>query len=358
MAKKDYYESLGISKSASKDEIKKAYRKLAKEFHPDKNKSAEAEQRFKEIQEAYDILSDEQKRSAYDQYGFAGTQSYNSNNFGGFSQGGFSGDFGDLGDIFGNLFGGSFSGFGGSSNRRSEMQGRDLEYTLKIEFLESVFGIEKEIEYSREIRCTKCSGSGAKDGKTKTCPKCSGSGRVRRVQNTFFGSMQVESECPECRGLGKIISEKCTQCKGAGVTNLKEKFKVKIPQGIPDGVTLRFSGRGDAGRNGGGFGDLYLTVEVKPHKRLEKKGDDIYFDLEVDVVTAVLGGEVQIPTVHGDVWLKIPQGTQQGKVLRLKEKGSPRFRGGGNGDQYIKIILKVPTNLSGEERKKWENLKK
>ena len=363
MAKKDYYESLGVSKSASKEEIKKAYRKLAKEYHPDKNKESGAEDKFKEIQEAYDVLSDEQKRTAYDQYGFAGSQAYSSGGgfggAGGANFNGFSSDFGDLGDLLGGFFGGSFSGFGGSSRGSSNRvgKGEDLEYILKLEFNESIFGGEKEIEYNRKVKCSVCKGSGAKNNKKKTCQTCGGSGQVRRVQNTIFGSMQVVNTCPECNGSGEIIQEKCEKCKGSGVENIKDKFKVQIPKGIPDGVTLRFSGRGNAGSNGGEYGDLFLTIEVKPHPILERRGDDIYMDKDIEIVTAVLGGEVKIPTVHGEVMMKVPEGTQSGKVLRLKGKGGPKFRGNGNGDQYIRLKLKTPTKLSKEEKKAWENLR-
>lgn len=363
MSKRDYYEVLGLSKSSSKDEIKKAYRKLAKKYHPDKNKENGAEDRFKEIQEAYDVLSDDQKRSAYDQYGFAGAQSFSSGGgYSGFNGGNFSGfssDFGDLGDLLGNFFGGSFSGFGGAtrSNSQQTSRGSDLEYSVKIEFEEAIFGAEKEIVYERDLKCEVCSGSGSKDGKMKTCSTCGGSGQVRKVQNTIFGSMQVVATCSECGGKGKLISERCSSCGGKGVKRQKDKFQIKIPQGMPDGVTLKFSGRGNWGHNSGMPGDLYVNIEVKPHKILERRGDDIYMDLDVDLVTAVLGGEVKVPTVHGDVFMKIPSGTQSGKVLRLKEKGGPRFRGNGYGDQYVRIILITPTKLTKETKKIWETLR-
>lgn len=361
MAKKDYYEVLGVSKSASKEEIKKSYRKLAKEFHPDKNKAEGAETRFKEVQEAYDILSDEQKKSAYDQYGFAGTQAYSSGggfsgfNGSNFGSAGFSSEFGDLGDLLGNFFGGSFGG--ASSRSKSNSRGSDLEATIQIDFMEAVFGGEKELEYSRDVECHVCSGSGSKDGKSKVCPICGGSGQVRKVQNTFFGSMQVVSTCSECGGSGKVISEKCSNCKGTGIERIKDKLKVKIPKGIPDGVTLRFAEKGSAGKLGGGYGDLFLTFEIKQHKVLERRGDDIYMDQEIDVVTAVLGGEIKVPTVHGDVFMKVPSGTQSGKVLRLKSKGGPKFQGNGNGDQYVRLVVLIPEKVSKDQKKLWESLK-
>ncbi len=365
MAKRDYYEVLGISKSASKEEIKKAYRKLAKQYHPDKNKSSDAEEKFKEVQESYDILLDDQKRKAYDQYGFAGTQAFggsyaNNGGFGGFNSG--ESGFEDLlGSFFGNSFGGfDFGGLGGRTRggaQRGVPRGADLEFILKIDFLEAVFGIEKEIEYERLIKCDQCNGSGAKGNAKKKCPTCSGAGQVRQVQNTIFGSMQVVSTCPTCNGTGEVISEKCPKCKGSGTLKVRDHFKVKIPAGIPDGVTLKFNDRGNSGTNGGGFGDLFITIEVKPHPVLERRGNDIYLDKKIDVVTAVLGGEIEVPTVHGDVLMKVPSGTQSEKVLRLKGKGGPKFRGEGFGDQYVKLIVEIPEKLNRQEKEIWENLK-
>jgi len=359
--KRDYYEILGLSKSASKEEIKKSYRKLAKEFHPDRNKAADAETKFKEVQEAYDVLSDQQKRSAYDQYGFAGTQAFNGGGspFGGME--GFSGNMGGLDDLIGNLFGGGLGGFdfGGGSQRssRGESRGSDLQFSIQLEFMEAVFGVEKVMTYDRNGRCDVCKGSGAKGGKKKTCHTCNGRGQVAQVQNTFFGRMQVVTTCPTCDGAGEVAEDKCEKCKGDGLVKVKEKFNIKVPAGIPDGVTLRFQDRGNFGRKGAAAGDLYVTIEVKSHPRLERKGNDIYLDQEVDVVTAVLGGEVKIPTVHGDVMMKVPEGTQSGKVLRLKDKGGPKFQGNGNGDQYVKLIVNIPIKLSKDQKDLWNKLK-
>lgn len=358
MSKRDYYQVLGVSKNSSKDEIKKAYRSLAKELHPDKNKSSDAETKFKEVQEAYEVLSDDQKKSAYDQYGFAGANAFNNSG----SQSGFSGFQGDMGgfeDLLGNFFGSSFGGFGGSSssNFSRDSRGSDLEVSLKLEFQDAIFGAEKSILYNRNIRCTKCSGSGAKNGKTKTCKTCDGKGKVMQVQNTLLGRMQMVNTCPTCSGSGQVIEDKCDVCKGNGLLAKKEEFKLKIPAGIPDGVTLKFKDQGNFGRNGGDAGDLYVTVEVKSNAVLERKGDDIYMDKSIDVVTAVLGGEVTIPTVHGEVLVSVPAGTQSEQVLRLKGKGGPKFRGSGNGDQFVKIIVKIPQKLSGKEKKIWEELK-
>jgi molecular chaperone DnaJ len=360
--KRDYYEALGLSKSASKEEIKKAYRKLAKQYHPDRNKEAGAEERFKEVQEAYDVLSDEQKKSAYDQYGFAGTQAFDagSGGFGGGNYTNFGGDLGDLEDLLGNFFGGSFGGlggFGGRSRNAGVRAGSDLEVNLKVKFEEAVFGAEKEVSYSRFVKCEVCKGSGSKDGKRKTCPTCQGKGQTVSVQRTIFGTMQVATTCPTCGGAGSVIEEACQECRGDGITKVKDVFKVKIPAGIPDGVTLRFKERGDAGKNGGNYGDLFVNIEVETHSTLEKRGDDIYMDQHIDIVTAVLGGEVKVPTVHGEVLMKVPSGTQSEKVLRLREKGGPKFRGNGNGDQYVRLIVDIPTKLSSQEKKLWENLK-
>ncbi len=356
MAKRDYYEVLGVSKSASKDEIKKAYRKLAKEFHPDKNKAADAATKFNEVQEAYDTLSDEQKRSGYDKYGFAGAQQ--SFGAGGFPGGtNFSGDLGGFEDLLGGFFGDGF-GFGGGrqSRRNRDKRGSDLEYRMTLEFNEAVFGVEKDLEYRRKVRCEKCSGSGSKDGKTQTCKTCNGNGQVHQVQRTVFGNMQVSSDCPTCGGSGQVIAEKCDVCSGSGVENKLETFKIKIPQGIPDGVTLKYAGKGNAGENGGSIGDLYIAVSVKEHPVLKRKGDDVYMDMEVNPMQAVLGGEVEIPTVHGDVIMEIPAGTQPEKVLRLKDKGGPKFKGNGKGDQFVTIKIKIPTKLSKEEKRLWEEL--
>jgi len=362
--KRDYYQVLGVSKSASKDEIKKSYRSLAKQYHPDKNKSNDAESKFKEIQESYDVLSDESKRKAYDQYGFAGTQAFSGGGGGGYTDFGssFGGDTSGFEDILGNFFGNSFSGFGNGNGRgggsRVSNRGEDLEYSLQIEFNEAIFGLEKELQYNRLIKCDLCNGSGAKNGAKKTCPTCGGKGQVVQVQNTLLGRMQVVTTCPTCLGEGEIITEKCPKCKGTGTLSIKDKFTIKIPAGIPDGVTLRFKEKGNAGKNGGGYGDLLITIEVKADKNLERKGDDIYMSKEIDVVTAVLGGEVEIPTVHGLVIMKIPAGTQSNKVLRLKEKGGPKFRSNGsNADQYVKIIVNIPVKLSKQEKEIWESLK-
>lgn len=363
MAKRDYYEVLGVSKNATKQEIKKAYRKLAKQYHPDKNKSADAEEKFKEIQEAYDVLSDDQKRSAYDQYGFAGTK--------GFSGGGFSseaswGDFseafggfgGSLDDLLQGMFGGSFAGFGNSNFKAKSHRGRDLEVSISISFEDAVFGCAKTIKYKRYKTCGGCNGSGSTNKKTKSCSNCNGSGRSVKIQKTIFGSMQMVSTCEVCEGSGQIPDKPCGKCGATGRVLTEDSLTVKIPAGIPDGVTLRFEGRGDVGPLGSESGDLFVNIEVEPSEIFERRGDDIYVDKKIPVYTAVLGGIVEVPTVQGDVKMKVPPGVQSEKVLKLKGKGAPRFRGGGYGDQYVRLIVEIPTKLDKEEKELWEKLRK
>lgn len=362
MSKRDYYEVLGVSKSASKKEIKTAYRKLAKEYHPDRNKEPGAEEKFKEAQEAYEVLSDNQKKSAYDQFGHAGTQ--------GFGGGGFSGNSGDfsdffggaggtnLGDLLGGFFGEGFGGFGTTSARgRGSSMGSDLQTNITLTFEEAVFGIEKEIKYRRMVSCDICDGTGAKDGKVKTCSTCNGKGQTVQVQRTILGSMQVVTTCQTCGGAGTMAEENCNKCRGNGIIENNEVFKVKVPAGIPDGITLRFSGRGNAGPKGGGYGDLYVGVEVEAHDIFERRGNDIYMDLHINVTSAVLGDDVVVPTVHGDVKMKVPAGTQSEKVLRLKGRGGPIFRNNVNGDQYVRLIVDIPKKINKEEKHLWEKLK-
>lgn len=369
MPKRDYYEILGISKSATKQQIKSAYRKLAKQYHPDRNKAADAETKFKEVQEAYEVLSDDQKRSAYDKYGHAATQGFGGGNYGygpdmsgfGFDTSGMNGgfDFGDMGglnDIFEQFFGAGFGGFSsGTANR--PVRGRDIETKLTITFNEAVFGTTKTIRYKRHIVCTRCKGSGAKnDSSIKTCPTCKGQGRVSQVQQTFLGNIRTVAACPECHGTGKIIKEPCPVCKGAGIFEKDDDFKIKIPQGIPDDVTLRFHNQGHAGSKGGSYGDLYINIEVTPDERFERRGNDIYTNIKLDAVSAVLGTEVTIPTVHGKEKLKIQSGTQPNAVIKMPGRGAPKFRGSGNGDQYVRVGVEIPKKLSRDQKKLWEQL--
>lgn len=359
MNKRDYYEILGVSKSATKKEIKSAYRKLAKQYHPDRNKEAGAEDKFKEVQEAYDMLTDDNKRAAYDKYGHAGTQGFGGGaGFGGF-EGGFGGfdqgDFGNMNDIFEQFFGGGFGGFS-SSRQPHKSRGGDLEINLNLEFKEAVFGTEKTLSYKRQGQCKACNGTGAKNGETITCDTCKGQGRVTQVSRTFIGNIQTVTACPTCHGEGKTAKDKCQNCEGSGIEAMQEDFKVKIPQGIPDGVTLRFRNQGNAGRKGGDYGDLYINIEVQPHELLERRGDDIYTQLNIEVTEAVLGTQAQVETVHGAKTLVIPAGTQSEAVIRMSGHGAPKFKGTGNGDQYVKVVVKIPSKLTKTQRQLWEQL--
>ncbi|SEM48120.1 molecular chaperone DnaJ [Paenisporosarcina quisquiliarum] len=341
MNKRDYYEVLGISKSATQDEIKKAYRKLSKQFHPDINKEAGAEDKFKEISEAYEVLSDEQKRSSYDQFGHAGPNQ----GFGGF--GGSADGFG-FEDIFSSFFG------GGGSRRRdpnAPRKGNDLQYSMTIEFEEAVFGKEKEIEVSKEENCETCSGSGAKPGtKPEKCSHCNGLGQVNVTQDTPFGRVQTKRACNHCQGTGNIIKDKCATCHGKGTVNKRKKIKVTIPAGVDDGQQLRVSGQGEPGVNGGPAGDLYIVFRVKADPRFERDGDDIYYELPLTYAQAALGDEIEVPTVQGKVKLKIPAGTQSQANFRLKGKGIKNVHGYGVGDQHVIVKVVTPKKLTEKQK--------
>lgn len=355
MNKRDYYEVLGVSKQASKQELKKAYRNLAKQYHPDRNKAADAEQKFREVQEAYEILSDDQKRSAYDQYGFAGTQGFGGGGYGNAGFGGFDFGGGGFEDIFSQFFGGN-AGF--STNGVGRKGGEDIELNLRVNFLDAIFGVEQSISYKRQVKCTSCKGSGAEDGKLKTCSNCAGRGQEVKMQQTFFGQFQTVTVCNVCGGSGEVPETKCHQCKGDGREQTTETFTIKVPAGVPDGVTLKYSGRGNAGKQGGDYGDLFINIEIQEHEQFERQGDDIYIDWDIDLPTAVLGGNVTVPTVDGNVTVKIPAGTQPEKILRLSERGGPKFKQPKQrGDQYVRLKIQVPTKLNSTERKLWEELR-
>ena len=347
--KRDYYEVLGVQKGASADEIKKAYRKLAKENHPDLHPGDKAaEERFKEINEAYEILSDEDKRAKYDQYGHAAFDP-NAGFGGGFD--GFGG-FGDLGDIFGDLFGGF--GFGGGARTRNPnapRQGENLRASVNISFEEAAFGCQKEVTVGRVEKCPDCGGNGCAPGTTpEVCPDCKGSGQVRTTQRTPFGMTQTMSACPKCRGTGKIIHQPCKTCRGAGSIRKQQKIKVTIPAGIDDEQTISLRGQGNAGVNGGPAGDLLVTVIVRPHARFERDGTSVLLDQEISYAQAALGAEVEVPTLDGPVKLTIPEGTQPGSVFRLRGKGIPYLRGSGRGDQFVTVRLGVPKNLTASQK--------
>ena len=351
MAKKDYYETLGVSKGADEQEIKKAYRKMAMKYHPDRNKdSAEAEAKFKEVQEANEILSDPQKRAAYDQYGHSAFEN-GGQGFGG-QAGGFEGFGGDFGDIFGSIFGeGGFGGFGGGGRSRGPKvnQGSDLRYNVELTLEEAAFGVEKEIKYKRKGKCKTCSGSGAEPGHSlKTCPKCGGNGRISVQQRTILGVMQTVQECDECHGTGKVPEKACHTCHGTGTEKETVTRKVKIPSGVDNGQRLVIRDGGDAGDKDGIYGDLYLFISVKKHEIFERSGHDIYCDIPVSVTTAILGGEVEVPTLEGKTKIKIPEGTQSGKVLRLKDKGIKYASH--RGSEILTIKVETPTNLSSKQK--------
>ncbi|MED4404628.1 molecular chaperone DnaJ [Heyndrickxia coagulans] len=346
MSKRDYYEVLGVAKDASKDEIKKAYRKLSKKYHPDINKAPDAAEKFKEIQEAYEVLSDDQKRAQYDQFGHAGpNQGFGGGNgFGGFS----SSDFDSFGfeDIFSTFFGG-----GRRNDPNAPRQGADLQYTMTLEFEEAVFGKETDIQIPREETCDTCHGTGAKPGThPKECPHCHGTGQLNTEQQTPFGRIVNRRVCHYCGGTGKIITDKCKTCGGTGRVKKRRKIHVKIPAGIDDGQQLRVAGQGEPGINGGPAGDLYIIFHVRPHELFERDGDDIYCEIPIAFTQAALGDEIEVPTLHGKVKLKIPAGTQSGTKFRLRGKGVPNVHGHGTGDQHVIARIVTPRKLTERQK--------
>lgn len=362
MSKRDYYEILGVSKSASAEEIKKAYRKKAIEFHPDKNPgNKEAEEKFKEAAEAYEILSDAQKRQRYDQFGHAGVGGASG---GGFNGGGMSMDdiFSHFGDIFGGHFGGGgFGDFFGGGQRGGQRvrKGTDLRVKVKLTLAEISTGVEKKIKVKKMVACKECNSTGAAHGSdTENCNTCHGSGRVTRVQNTILGQMQTQSECPTCRGEGKIIKNKCTHCDGEGVVKEDEVITINIPAGVMEGMQLSMSGKGNAPRRGGVNGDLLILVEEEAHPDLIRDENDLIYNLLITVPTAALGGSVEVPTVDGKVKVTIAAGTQPGKVLRLRGKGLPSVNRYGTGDLLVNIGVYIPENLNKEEKVLMEKLEK
>ncbi len=343
MSKRDYYEVLGIARGASKDEIKKAYRKLAIKHHPDKNPdNAEAEAKFKEASVAANVLLNEEKRQKYDQFGHAGVDGQ-----GGFGQGG---DFGDLGDIFGDIFGDFFGGGGRRGGRRRSrgIPGEDLQMTIGLSFKEAAFGLKKSIALNKKVACEDCYGTGGRDGaEPVTCNQCNGYGEVRRQQGFFT----VASTCPGCHGTGQMVSDPCTKCHGEGRKKKKVDLEVTIPAGIDDEQKLRLSGEGAAGAQGGPNGDLYLVIEVEEHDIFERSGFDVLCTVPISYSQAALGAELEVPTLDGKVAVSIPAGTQSGKKMRLKGKGIKRLGGHGLGDQIIAVHVETPTKLNTEQKK-------
>lgn len=347
MAKRDYYEVLGVDKNATDDEIKKAFRKLARKYHPDVNKDDKnAAEKFKEIGEAYEVLRDPDKRARYDQFGHAG---FGQEGFdaGDFDFGNFSGFGGGIFDDIFDMFGGGF----GQTRRRGPVRGADLRYDMEITLEEAAFGVEKDIEIFRMEECTKCHGTGAKSGtKPKTCPTCQGSGQVRKVQN--LGPMQFTNvtTCGNCGGSGKIVEQPCEKCHGSGQSKVSRKINVKIPAGVDTGSRLRMSGEGEAGELGGPPGDLYIIIRVKPHKLFIRQGDDLIYEAPISFVQATLGDEIEIPTLEEKVKLKIPEGTQPGARFRLKSKGIQHLKGYGKGDLHVRVKVVIPKNLNDKQR--------
>ena len=341
----EYYDRLGVSKDASQDEIKRAYRKMSKKYHPDINKEPGAEEKYKEVQEAYETLSDDQKRAAYDQYGPDGANA----GFGG--QGGFGGfdggaGFGGFEDIFSSFFGG-----GATRNPNAPRQGDDLQYRVNLSFEEAIFGAEKEVHYNREATCKTCSGSGAKPGTSPvTCGRCHGQGVINVDTQTPLGVMRRQVTCDVCHGTGQEIKDPCQTCHGTGHEKQSHKVSVKIPAGVETGQQIRLAGQGEAGFNGGPYGDLFVIINVNPSDKFTRDGSTIYYTLNISFVQAALGDTVEVPTVHGNVEMTIPAGTQTGKTFRLKGKGAPRLRGGSQGDQHVTVKIVTPTKLNDAQK--------
>ena len=351
--KRDYYESLGISKTDDQAAIKKAYRDQAKKYHPDLHPGdAEAEQRFKEVNEAYDVLSDSEKRQKYDQFGHAAFDP----SAGGYGGGGFSGfgDFGDIGDIFGSFFGGGFGGFGGSSQQRRNgpMRGEDISVRITVTFEEAAFGVKKDITYNRIQKCDTCKGSGAAEGsKPETCSACGGSGQRRVTQRIGGMSFQSTTTCDACRGSGKIIKNPCSNCRGTGYVKISKKLSVNIPAGIDDGERIALRGQGSEGRNGGPAGDLIITVSVRRHNIFERNGNNIYCEIPITVAEATLGAEIEIPTLEGNVKYTIPEGTQPGTAFTIKQKGIPYINNANRrGDLIFSVNVEIPRGLNEKQK--------
>lgn len=355
--KNDYYETLGVSKSASKDDIKSAYRKLAKKYHPD-NKETGNEAKFKEVQEAYDILYDDQKRRTYDQFGHAAFEQGAGGAGGGnpFSGFGFGDEGVDLGDIFSSFFGGGSRR--SSTGAAGPRKGNDSLLRVKVDFMDTILGRDIEIPVEVDEKCPRCNGTGAKDASSiKPCPHCNGKGYVRVQRRSLFGVVEQQEVCPQCGGKGKIVTNKCPDCNGQGYLHKRKNVKVHILAGINNGQQIRVTGMGERGVNGGENGDLYVEIVVKPHKYFVREGNDIKLEIPLDFVDAILGTTIEVPTVYGDVQVTIPAGTQPNTVLRLKGQGVKDLRTGKPGDQYIKVIIQMPTSLTKDQKDLLEKYK-
>ncbi len=364
--KRDYYEVLGISQDATANQIKSAYRKLAKKYHPDLNKenAKEAEEKFKEVSEAYEVLIDPAKRSRYDRFGFAGVQS--SFGAGGFDWGDFT-HFGDISDLFGGRIFEDFFGRGGGSlfdfffsqdRGAGPRRGADLRYDLEIDFEDAAFGAEKEIEIYREENCSSCGGTGAEGGTAlRSCPDCGGAGQIRDVRSHGFGQFVRIHPCRKCKGTGKFIEKRCPECRGTGVLSRGRKINVRIPAGVDQGSRLRLGGEGERGAQGGPPGDLYVVMHVRPHEIFERDGPEIYLQMPVAYTTLVFGGEVEVPTLEGRAKLRIPAGTESGTIFRLRGKGLPDLQRGGRGNEHVRVDVEVPKEVSGREQELLEELR-
>ncbi|MBX3006152.1 MAG: molecular chaperone DnaJ [Anaerolineales bacterium] len=347
-AKRDYYEILGVPRNATAEELKSAFRRLARQYHPDVNKDPGAEEKFKELNEAYAVLSDDQKRGAYDRYGHAGMDG-----FGGMP------DFSniDLSDLFGEMFGFPFGGGRRTRDRNAPARGADLQYNLTLDFEEAVFGVDKTIEFTRDETCHHCSGDGAEPGSKKhKCTTCGGAGEVRRARATLLGNMIQVTTCPDCRGSGELFDKACRVCNGSGLERVQVRREVKIPAGVDSGNQVRLNAEGQPGMNGGPAGDLYVALNVRNHKFFHRQENNILLDLDINIAQATLGAEVEVPTVDGPAMLNVPAGIQPGKVLRMRGKGVPHLRGGGRGDQMVMVNVAIPTKLSAEQRQLIEQL--
>ncbi len=344
--KRDLYEVLGIERNATEEKIKKAFRELAFQYHPDRNHDSDAEAKFKEINEAYQVLSDPQKRAAYDRYGTVDGN--------GFGQGFQGFDMGGFGDIFE-----AFFGEGATATRQTVSRGADLQYGMAITLEEAAFGCEKEIKILRTEHCSVCHGVGCKKDSSPTrCPNCNGNGQVRRVQQSIFGRFTNIATCPQCRGEGRIITDPCPQCRGTGREKQQRIIRFKVPAGVEDGSRMRLNGEGDAGERGGGAGSLYVDIAIKPHEYFKRQSDDIYYNLAANFAQAALGAEIEVPVLDGSATVKIPAGSQAGQVIRLKNKGVPHLNGRGRGDQLVVLHVFTPENLTREQRELFEKLAK
>lgn len=353
---RDYYETLGVPRNASKDDLKRAFRQLARQYHPDVNSSPDAEERFKEINEAYQVLSDDQKRAAYDRFGHAGLNGM---------PGGFSGGIPSMEEILEEFFGGlggfGFGGFGSGRRRRGPVQGRDLHQELRLSFEQAVFGAEIDLDVTRRETCGVCKGSGAEPGtQPRTCPECNGTGQVRRVQQAFGFNMVNVTDCPRCKGRGQVVDTPCHECRGQGIVTRARTLTVKVPPGVDDGMQIRLAGEGEPSPNGGPPGDLFVVLDVARHEFFERRNNDIILEVSINVAQAALGDIIKVPTVEGESELTIPAGTQAGDVIRMRGLGIPKLRRDGTsfgrGDQLIVVNVEVPSRLSKEQRRLFEEL--